>query len=431
MSVGSVESPACPPTTVYGGDLPGRVFIGNALSTTSFIAAITVAALAAEELTGSARYAGIPSALGTAASALGASILTVASSWWGRRVAFSLGFAVSTCGGVITSAALWLSSLPLFLAGMFVLGFGRSVTQLSRFAAGDLWEVDKRASAIGFVVWAGTIGSFLGPLMVVPASRLGARTLGSELAGPYGLATLGFLLATLWFFFGLRPEPLELAVTTDEDAGREARPLSALLRHPNVLLGVLVLMISQGVMILVMTMTPVHIHGHGHGLSLVSWVMATHSVAMFAFSPLTGWLVDRWGGRQVMAAGAVMLAASAILAAQATEAQASILLIALFLLGVGWNFGFVAASTVLQEGMPLADRLRLQGFADALTWASGGLAAFGSGFVMASGSYAGLSLLGAGLSALPLVALVWEKAAGRRPLLTPASLLYIDRSPVL
>lgn len=397
--------------------LTWTLFAGNALSSTSFIAAITVAALAAEELTGSARFAGIPSALGTAASAVGAALLTAASRRWGRRRAFGLGFVVSACGGVIAAASLWLSSLWVLLSGMALLGFGRSVSQLARYAAGDLWVAEKRASAIGFVVWAGTIGSVLGPLLVLPASRFGEVTLGAELAGPYLLSAVGFLLAALWFFLGLRPDPLRLSITTEADRANlgSSRPLAVLFRLPNVGLGLVTLMVSQGVMILVMTMTPVHIRGHGHGLSLVSGVMALHSVGMFACSPITGWLVDRWGGRRIIAAGSLLLGLSAALAARAGEAEASTLLPALFLLGVGWNFGFVAASTVVQEGMSLADRLRLQGLADSLTWASGGLAAFSSGFVMADGSYAVLALVGAGLSALPLLALGWEgRGAGRR-----------------
>lgn len=391
--------------------LTWALFCGNALSSTSFIAAITVAALAAETLSGSVRLAGIPSALGTAAAALGASVLTTASRRWGRRPAFGLGFAVSTLGGLVAALSLLLGSLAMLLLGMLLLGFGRSVTQLARFAAGDLWEPEQRASAIGFVVWAGTIGSVLGPLLVVPASRLGVEALGSagtegELAGPYLLAALGFLLASIWCLIALRPDPLTLAVETGSERQETSTvPLGTLVRSPQVLLGLVTLMVSQGVMILVMTMTPVHIRGHGHGLSMVSGVMALHSVGMFAFSPLTGWLVDRWGGHRVIAAGSLLLSGSSLQATRAPQAEAPALFSALFLLGIGWNFGFVAASAVLQEGMPLADRLRLQGLADSLTWASGGLAALLSGFVLADGSFAGLSRLAAVLSLLPFAAL--------------------------
>ncbi len=133
--------------------------------------------------------------------------------------------------------------------------------------------------------------------------------------------------------------------------------------------------------------------------------MMAHTFGMFAIAPLTGYLVDRLGARGVIAAGSLLLAFSSLLAATAGEAQAVLLTVSLLLLGVGWNFGFVAASAALQEGLALRERLRLQGLADSATWISGGVAALASGFVMSAYSFPGLSLLGAGISLLPLLAL--------------------------
>ena len=181
---------------------------------------------------------------------------------------------------------------------------------------------------------------------------------------------------------------------------------------PTVWSSFLVLMVAQFVMILVMTMTPVHIRGHHHGLALVGGVMMFHTLGMFAIAPLTGWLVDRFGARPVILAGSVLLAFSSFLSSTAGEAQAVPLTVSLLLLGVGWNFALVAASAALQEGLPLSDRLRLQGLADALTWTSGGLAALVSGVVMSMWLFQGLSLAAAGISLVPLAALRYE--AGRR-----------------
>jgi len=385
------------------------LFLGNALASTSFIIVITVAALAAEELVGSARLAGVPSALGTVGSALGASLLTAWSQHWGRRLVFSVGFATAAVGATIGAVSLGIGSLGVLLVGMVLLGFGRSVCQLSRFAAGDLWAADKRASAMGFVVWAATIGAVLGPLLVVPASKVGTAFLGARLAGPYAFCALGFALSALWYLAALRPEPLTLAAAVESPEPEAAvgphQPLWDLIRQPTVQLSFLTLAVSQGVMVLVMTMTPLHVHGHGHGLALVSGVMAAHTLGMFGLSPLTGFLVDRWGGRPMVAAGSGLMMFSTLLAATASQAQPVVITLALFFLGVGWNFGFVAGSTLLQEGLALAHRLRLQGIADSLTWASGGLAALASGFVVAAGSFQVLALVGATLTLLPLLVL--------------------------
>ena len=387
----------------------GALFVGNALSSTAFLAVLTVASITARELTGSTQVAGLPSALGTVGSALGASALTALSRWSGRRAAFCLGFAVSAIGGAIGVSSLQMASLGLLFAAMFVMGFGRSVSQLSRFAAGDLWPADRRASAIGFVVWAATIGSVAGPLVILPASRVGSAYLGAELAGPFAFAGAGFALAALWYFAMLRPEPLTLAAAPEalsslEEAG-ESRPLRQLLRHPTVQLSFAALMVSQFVMILLMTMTPLHIRGHHHGLSLVSGVMMVHTLGMFAIAPLTGYLVDRLGARILIATGSLVMAFSAVLGAFADEAQAALLTVSMLLLGVGWNFSFVAGSAVLQEGLALRDRLRLQGVADSLTWISGGLAALCSGFAMSAWSFRGLAVLGFGIALAPLITL--------------------------
>ncbi len=390
----------------------GALFVGNALASTAFLTAVSVASIAAHELMGSTRLAGLPSALGTAGSALGAYALTALSRQSGRRAAFCLGFAVSAVGGAIGVTSLRLASIGALFAAMLVMGFGRSVSQLSRFAAGDVWPADKRASAIGFVVWAATIGSVAGPLMIVPASRVGAVYLGAELAGPFAFAGAGFALAAVWYFAMLRPEPMTLVPVPGEAApggGATSGPrpgrLRQLARHPTVQLSFLVLMVSQFVMILVMTMTPLHIRDHHHGLSLVGGVMMVHTFGMFAVAPVTGYLVDRLGARTMIAGGGILLAVSALLSAAAGEAQAILLTTSLFLLGVGWNFCFVAGSAALQEGLALGDRLRVQGLADSVTWISGGLAALASGFVMSALSFRGLALIGAGISLIPLLAL--------------------------
>ncbi len=402
----------------------GALFVGNALASTAFLAAVSVASIAAQELMGSTRLAGLPNALGTVGSALGASVLTALSRRSGRRAAFCLGFTVSAMGGAVGVGSLLTANLGALFGAMLIMGFGRSVSQLSRFAAGDIWPADKRASAIGFVVWAATIGSVAGPLMIVPASRAAAVHLGAELAGPFAFAGVGFALAALWYFMTLRPERLTLAVASGEKAVAEdqhgRRALRHLMLHPTVRLSFQVLMASQFVMILVMTMTPLHIRDHHHGLSLVGGVMMVHTLGMFAIAPFTGFLVDRLGARRVIAVGGILLAVSALLSAAAGEAQAILLTTSLFLLGVGWNFCFVSGSAVLQEGLALADRLRIQGLADSVTWISGGLAAVASGFVMSAWSFRGLALIGAGFSLVPLLALRRSpgpmfRASARRP----------------
>jgi MFS family permease len=133
--------------------------------------------------------------------------------------------------------------------------------------------------------------------------------------------------------------------------------------------------------------------------------MMAHALGMFAIAPITGRLVDRFGPRRIIVLSVATLVMSGLIAATAGGAQTPVLIVGLFLLGVGWNFGFVAGSSLLQEGLPMANRLKIQGFADSITWISGAVAAGISGLIVAHSSYAALSLIGAALSLIPLIPL--------------------------
>jgi MFS family permease len=163
------------------------------------------------------------------------------------------------------------------------------------------------------------------------------------------------------------------------------------------------LVTSQLVMTLIMTMTPYQLHAEGHGLETVGLVISAHTFGMFALSPLSGRLTDRFGANGMVFAGFSVLAAAGLLAAAIPEGGAA-LSIPLFLLGVGWNLAFVAGSSLLASEAPLGDRARLQGASDALVWATAAAASFVSGFVVLTASYGFLAVAGAGLAvALALV----------------------------
>lgn len=391
--------------------LIGTLFGANALSSTAFIGAVTIAPIVGATLTGSPTLAGIPSTLATVGTAAGSLVLGWAGARIGRRRSFAAGFLIAAAGAAIAAWALTADRFLPFVAGLFVLGFGRSASQLARYAAGDLRTEDRRGAAISTVVWASTIGAVIGPLLIGPAGDA-ARAAGQvELLGPVVLAAAVFGAAGLIIAVALRPDPLDLAIADAPSEGPEhvAHPddlrLGALLRRPSVTLSFVALVTSQLVMVLVMTMTPVHIRAAGDDLRTVGWVMMAHTLGMFAVAPLTGRLVDRHGPRRMILLGAIALAVSCLGAATATSAQIPILIVALFGLGLGWNFGFVAASTLLQEGLQIAERVRLQGLADSVTWVSGGVGAAASGVVVATTSYTGLALAGAVLTFGVFVAL--------------------------
>jgi MFS family permease len=229
-----------------------------------------------------------------------------------------------------------------------------------------------------------------------------------ELAGPYLLPIVFVGAAAILSFALLRPDPFEIA---DHSSGGTADPdeptprLADLLRRPAVLAAIVALVTGQVVMVLIMTMTPLHMTSHGHGLAAVGFVISGHTFGMFALSPLSGRLTDRYGGPIVITAGLIVLAVSSVMAAVAPPDGGALLFIALFLLGYGWNLGFVAGSAMLAGNLAIPERTRLQGFTDSFIWSSAAAASLSSGIVVDWAGYATLGLIGAGLVAIPAIVL--------------------------
>jgi MFS family permease len=165
------------------------------------------------------------------------------------------------------------------------------------------------------------------------------------------------------------------------------------------------LVTTQIVMVAVMTMTPVHMRDHGHSLSATGFVISMHIAAMFLPSPLTGVLVDRFGRRPILAAGALVLLAAGLLAALADPDSMAVLTIALALLGLGWNLGLVGGTAMLTDATPLETRAGTQGSVDLAVALGGSTASLGSGVMVAATSYAALSVAGGvlGLAILPFL----------------------------
>ncbi len=390
------------------------LFAVSALGSTGYIAAITGGTLAAAEIAGSPASGGLPTAISTLGTAAAASLLSFLMLRVGRRPALLLGILGGTLGGAIALGGVLVASLPLLLVGSALAGFANGAGQLGRYVAADLVPPERRAQTIGTVVWGATIGAVGGPNLIAPAGVV-AESFGlPSLAGTY-LLTLGFIgLAALIAFVFLRPEPYQQAdpsALAPHPEGTAPVSLATILRTPTVLVALVTLTAGQVVMILIMTMTPLHLTDHGHGLETVGFVLSAHTFGMFALSPISGRLTDRFGGPRIIAVGLVTLAMAGLLAAGAPADGGPLLTLALFLLGYGWNLGFVAASSMLTAGLTLGERTRIQGVGDGMTWTSAAIASLSSGFIVAGASYAALGLLGVGLLIPPALVLLAHRRA--------------------
>jgi len=390
---------------------------GVALGSTGHIAAVTVATIVAAHIAGgTTAWSGAPSAtvvLGSAAGSIGLSWLMVRR---GRRFGLASGYLIGVLGALVATVAVIVLSLPLLLAGTILIGFGNSSNQLSRYTAADLAPPARRASAIGVVVWGATIGAVAGPNLAAPAGTI-ALALGlPELSGPYLVPVVFVGAAALLSFILLRPDPYQLADRPARDEAAEgersvAVSLASIFARPSVPVAIVALVAGQFVMVLIMTMTPLHMAEHGHSLAAVGFVISGHTFGMFGLSPISGRLTDRYGSVPVILAGLATVAAASILAAAAPPDGGVILFLALFLLGYGWNLGYVAGSALLTHGLSLAERTRLQGLTDSLIWSSAAVASLGSGFVLAYAGFAILGLMGAALVVVPMLLVIARRSA--------------------
>ena len=379
------------------------LFAGVGLSATGFITLITVTPLVAEDLLGSARWSGLPTALAIIGTAVGTSWLSFVMSRRGRRRGLLLGYFTAMVGSMMAALAAGTSTFPLLALSLFVLGAGYGASRLSRYAAADFYEPERQARAIGWVVWAGTVGSVLGPILLEPSRAL-SSTLGfPDIVGPFLVAALAMGSAGFVLFVAFPGGSLTEA--TQKASG--PLPLHHL-RHAKGQVALAALVIGQVVMILIMAMTPVHLRSAGGGLQSIGLVIAAHTFGMYALSPLSGYLSDHFGRRPVILIGGALLV-SAGLVSSGAGGETTQLALGLFLLGWGWNLSFISGSALLTEAVPSENRMRLQGFADSVVWASAAAAGLSSGVLLESVGFAMLCHIGALLALVPAALLALRR----------------------
>lgn len=398
------------------------LFIAQSMFSAAQIAVVTLITIVAVRLAGTESVAGLPSSVTTFAQALTALPLALLMGRFGRRLGLTLGYLLGAAGGLLGILALVAGSFPLLLVSAALLGMSRGSAEQGRFAAGEIFPEAERARMIGRLVFAGTIGALVGPVLVTPSGRL-LESIGQQAdMGPWVVALALNTLSALLIFFLLRPDPMLIARTLATENKNEAepeqvvRPLAALLMLPKVQLAIIAALVSQTVMVILMVMTPLYMDHHQHGQENISFVIAMHVLGMYGLSAVTGYLIDRFGRITTLYAGAVIIILSAVLSPLSTNHY--VLAVTLFLLGLGWNFGYVASSSLLADALHGAERTRIQGISESLVFLAAGFGSLASGPLFESGGYAGVSNAGIVLT----VALIWFISwLGRRPVQAAAS----------
>ncbi|MFC7486292.1 MFS transporter [Knoellia sp. CPCC 206453] len=367
----------------------------------SLASGVAVGALLAEQVSGSPTYAGLGSTFQVIGSALIAVPLARLSAARGRRPGLVLGYALSFVGALGLIAAGIIGNFALLLVASLLFGGSTASNNQARYAAADLADPSHRGRDLSLVVWATTIGSVLRPNLVGPSEPVSDLLGIPRLTGPFVFSLIGLLLAIAVLIWRLRPDPLIEArhrlTASDPSAsgqthGSIGRGLRVIVARPKALLGLITLALGHVTMVSVMVMTPLHMR-HGHAdLTIIGFVISMHILGMFAFSPLTGMAVDRLGGRVVAMVGSGILVVATLLASTAPMGHSTRLLIALFLLGLGWSCTLVSGSTLLTGAVPTAERPGAQGASDLVMGLSAGLGGALAGVVVDRASFHALSL---------------------------------------
>ncbi|MGW8425039.1 MFS transporter [Peribacillus simplex] len=382
------------------------VIISQIFGGAGLAAGITVGALIAQDMLGTDSVSGIPTALFTLGSAGAALLVGRLSQRFGRRSGLATGFLAGGIGAIgVVISALTNSILLLFIS-LLIYGAGSATNLQARYAGTDLANSTQRAKAISMAMVSTTFGAVAGPNLVDVMGDFAVSIGIPSLAGPFILAATAYILAGCVLLIFLRPDPFIVAKALS-DAQRKTSNLplegnsnTLSINRRGIFAGASVMVLTQFVMTAIMTMTPIHMGHHGHDLNEVGLVIGFHIGAMFFPSLLTGFLVDKIGRSAMAIASAVTLLASGILAAMGPADSMVVLISALALLGLGWNFGLISGTAILVDATPPSTRAKTQGSVDVWIALSGALGGGLSGIVVAHSSYATLSIAGAMLSLL-------------------------------
>ncbi|MGB6245491.1 MFS transporter [Gordonia sp. (in: high G+C Gram-positive bacteria)] len=390
------------------------VVASQVLGGAGLAAGVAVGALLAADMLGGEGYAGVPTALFTLGSALAAFLVGRYTQRLGRRTGLGVGFAAGGLGAIGVVIAAVIGSVPLLFVAFFVYGSGTATNLQARYAGADLAAPEHRGRAISVAMVSTTLGAVAGPNLIEPLGSLASALGIPALAGPFLLAAVAYLAAGATLLALLRPDPYllaqELAGPDDEltaDDGAAPR------WSRSVIAGATVMILTQIMMVAVMTMTPVHMRAHDHSLGDVGLVIGIHIGAMFLPSLVTGALVDRIGRLWMSVAGGVTLLAAGLAAALAPADSLGLLIVALALLGLGWNFGLIAGTALIVDGTSVRNRAGVQGSIDVLIALAGAGAGAASGVVAAAAGFGFLAISTAVLTLVMLPVLLWSRSAAR------------------
>ncbi|TDW30570.1 MFS transporter [Cryobacterium psychrophilum] len=364
---------------LISGQILGGLAIGATLSIGSVLAA---------DISGSDAWAGAAATMTTLGAAIAALPLARLAQERGRRFSLTTGVLTAAFGAMVTIASAQASSFPLLLLGFVLLGSGSAVGLQSRFAATDVASPKHRGRDLSVVVWSATIGAVVGPNLFGPGEVIAGWFNMPPLTGSFVIAIVAQVLAAIVFLVGLRPDPLLISRTLPVPATSTAQ--GGIEAKARLVFAITAIGLSHAVMVGIMSMTPVHMKNHGDSLTIIGLTISIHIAGMYALSPVFGWLSDRVGRVATILFGQALFAV-ALVTLGLGAANATLVMVGLTFLGLGWSASTVAGSALVADLVTGAARTRVQGRTDLVMNLSGAIGGAAAGPVLALLGYSGLA----------------------------------------
>ena len=362
-----------------------HLLLSVAFSSIGFIAAITVTVLAAREVSSNPYFVGFPNAVGVGGAVLGTQIFDRLSQKYSRNRALSNTFLIGSLGGLVLIYSLVIDSFILLLIGAFILGIGQSASLQTRYVASFVATESFKATALSLAVWFSVFGSIFGPRLVGEYSAIFDEWFGSDLIVGYFIATLGMFLAGISVsLFSQKDSSLNKKLVIQKSVKiSELDSTSKLLTR--------ILVLNHFIMVLIMSATPLHIQDIGETIKLVGAIISYHTLGMFLLSPILGNLVDKYGNNLFAIIGSLILIISCIVSL--FNKDILFLKIGLYLLGLGWNFTYIAISSAISK-YSIKNSVNLNIKSDSIVFVGSSIAHISLGFTYLNIGYNGLVYFG-------------------------------------
>ncbi|MGA8260831.1 MAG: MFS transporter [Arenicellales bacterium] len=317
----------------------------------------------------------------------------------GRKPAFQFAVLFGLAGGALCTTAILQGSFALFLAGSICIGMFTGFGNYYRFAAADSVDSDDRSRAIGYVLAGGVVAAFVGPnLASVTRDLIGHAAFAGSYASLIGLYILSFIMLA---FLRLPAKPSEVGI----GSGGSGRALRVIAGQSAFVVAVICGALGYALMSFIMTSTPLAMHDQGYAFSKSSFVIQWHVLGMFAPSFFTGYLIGRFGLLRIMTTGALAILACTVI--NLSGRSVPHFWTALVLLGVGWNFLFIGATTLLTRTYKPEEAFKTQAFNDFVVFSTVAAASLSSGAIQSRYGWQAVNLGAIPAVIVVLCALAW------------------------